>query len=134
MAGRNIASLIPLKNMPRRIHAFEDLREQDYGDWEGLTVQEIENRWPGSFADREVQGPTYRPPNGESYSDLVARITPFCADLKPELNYLIVTHKRTSQAIREVLFPGVPTTEHTQDSYFVLDLIGHIVTKHTVGV
>lgn len=129
----DISSLIPLKNISKKIHVFNELNEQDYGDWEGLTAQEIEARWPGSFEDRTTQGRSYCPPNGESYSDLLARIKPICLQLQPDINYLIVTHKRTSQAIREILFPESPLTEHTHNSYYLLDLKSHTITQHTVG-
>lgn len=110
------------------------IAELDYGRWEGLNAREIECLWPGTLEGRATQGPGYRMPDGESYNDLVERVTSFCRDLNPELDYVIVTHKRTSQAIREVLFPELPASEHTQDSYFILDLNGHSVTQHTVGV
>ena len=122
----------PASTVRKIIWISDELREQDYGDWEGLTAQEIEGRFPGQLQDRINTGTSYRPPNGESYDDVKERAKSFCNQLDVNRNYLIVTHKKTSQAIREILFPEIIAAEHTQDSYFVLDLNDHKLTQHRI--
>ncbi len=53
-----------------------DLGEQSFGDWQGRTWDEMEVRDPEafrSFWDDPVRG---RPPGGESFADLIARVAP----------------------------------------------------------
>lgn len=49
------------------------LREVDFGLWTGLDWSEIEARFPGAFAERMADLASYRPPMGESVSDLAER-------------------------------------------------------------
>ena len=50
------------------------LAEIAYGDWEGLTLSEIEARTPGILAQRDRDKWDFAPPGGESYRQLAARI------------------------------------------------------------
>ena len=50
------------------------LLEIAYGDWEGLTLPEIEARDAGVLARRERDKWDFAPPGGESYRQLTARI------------------------------------------------------------
>jgi probable phosphoglycerate mutase len=50
------------------------LMEAHYGDWEGLTLMEIEQRRPQEAQARERDKWGYAPPNGESYAMLSARV------------------------------------------------------------
>jgi len=43
------------------------LREMSWGDWDGLSMPEIEARWPGQMEMRRQEKWHYRPPNGENY-------------------------------------------------------------------
>jgi len=56
-------------------YAVDDrLMEIAYGDWEGLTLPEIDARMPGMLAQREADKWDFAPPGGESYRQLTARI------------------------------------------------------------
>lgn len=48
------------------VHADPHLAEADYGSWEGLTVREIEARWPAERADYETDPGANSAPGGES--------------------------------------------------------------------
>ena len=50
------------------------LMEISYGEWEGLTLPEIEVREPGMLAQRERDKWDFAPPGGESYRDLAKRV------------------------------------------------------------
>jgi probable phosphoglycerate mutase len=58
----------------------ERFAECRYGEWEGLTAPEIEQRWPGELAQWRSTG-TFEPPGGESYAQLGARVWAGLADL-----------------------------------------------------
>lgn len=49
------------------------LREISLGLWEGLTVAEVEKRWPGSHAARGTDMAGFVPPQGESFAAVQAR-------------------------------------------------------------
>ena len=56
------------------LHLMPELREQFYGEWEGLTYAQIEVQYPSQF-DRLMTGdPTFAPPGGESVDGLVQRV------------------------------------------------------------
>jgi broad specificity phosphatase PhoE len=67
------------RNLARRDDAR--LKELSRGTWGGLTLAEIEQRWPGAW-DRWWRAPDReRPPEGESVSDLAARVLPALDEL-----------------------------------------------------
>jgi len=50
------------------------LMEIAYGEWEGLTLPEIDARMPGLLEEREQDKWDFAPPGGESYRALTRRI------------------------------------------------------------
>ncbi|HZK05925.1 MAG TPA: bifunctional RNase H/acid phosphatase [Actinomycetaceae bacterium] len=61
------------RHLGQTAEAVPDLREGDFGDWEGLTSAEIDSRWPG-MRERWHHDAKARPPGGESYEDVGKRI------------------------------------------------------------
>lgn len=55
------------------IEATPSLREVDFGDWTGLTWEEIEERYSGAFEKRLKNLPEFRPPNGETLLEVRER-------------------------------------------------------------
>jgi ribonuclease H / adenosylcobalamin/alpha-ribazole phosphatase len=55
----------------------EDLRETDFGAWEGLTLAEIQQRWPVAAA-RWRRDPEQAPPDGESFAATALRVNRAC--------------------------------------------------------
>lgn len=51
----------------------DDLREIDFGEWGGLSWDEIEARWPETIAQKRDWFGT-SPPGGEPWEDFVARV------------------------------------------------------------
>lgn len=51
-----------------------ELAEQHFGDWQGLTYAELEARRDGAYHRFWHAPATERPPNGESFEDVVARV------------------------------------------------------------
>ena len=63
-------------------YAVDDrLMEIAYGEWEGLTLPEIEARMPGMLARREQDKWDFAPPGGESYRQLTSRVGAWYAEL-----------------------------------------------------
>lgn len=60
------------------ISAIPELREVDYGEWEGLTFAEVEARDPEGFAERMMrQNVDFAPPGGEDPHQLTDRVRRF---------------------------------------------------------
>jgi 2,3-bisphosphoglycerate-dependent phosphoglycerate mutase/probable phosphoglycerate mutase len=60
------------------------LRETHLGEWQGLTVAEVEEAWPGSIAHWRAD-PEWAPPGGESRLEVVRRSRPVVEELDDEL-------------------------------------------------
>ena len=67
IAGRCL-NLVPV--------VVEDLREISFGAWEGHTWEEIAAGWPEHYAAYDADRMNVRPPEGESYRDLLQRVIP----------------------------------------------------------
>lgn len=63
LRGRNI----PLHRMP-------ELRELNYGVWEGMTYQDTEAQYPSLYSQLMAGDPAFSPPGGESVEDLFQRV------------------------------------------------------------
>jgi ribonuclease H / adenosylcobalamin/alpha-ribazole phosphatase len=55
----------------------DDLRETDFGDWDGLTLAEIQQRWPAAAAAWR-RDPEQAPPGGESFAETAHRVNRAC--------------------------------------------------------
>ncbi|HKJ64367.1 MAG TPA: histidine phosphatase family protein [Desulfopila sp.] len=53
-----------------------DFKEISLGAWEGLTVDEVKDRFPGCYEARGLNLPGFRPEAGESFTDLLLRVWP----------------------------------------------------------
>jgi molybdenum cofactor cytidylyltransferase len=53
-----------------------ELREIDLGAWEGLTFDEVKQRYPEAYAARGRDFSHFRPPGGESFLDCAHRVLP----------------------------------------------------------
>ncbi len=73
----------------------EGIREQDWGIWEGRTLEQIKNDSPGKLEELILLGWNFRPPGGESRKELLQRVL---ASLKrsgaqwPGEHLLIISH------------------------------------------
>jgi probable phosphoglycerate mutase len=50
------------------------LAEMDWGDWEGLTLAELDARYGDEFRRNEARGLDFRPPGGESPREVADRV------------------------------------------------------------
>jgi broad specificity phosphatase PhoE len=72
----------------------DDLRETDFGDWDGFTLEEIQQRWPAAAAAWR-RDPEQAPPGGESFADTSHRVNRACDRLLRDhggQTVLVVSH------------------------------------------
>lgn len=69
-------------DIPIRVDAR--LREIDMGDWEGLDRATLAAADPEAYAARGRDLFGFRPPGGESFADVLARVLPVWADIADE--------------------------------------------------
>ena len=62
----------------------EAFREINLGTWEGLSVTEVQARYPGAYEARGLDLARFRPEGGESFSDVAARAWPALLALAQE--------------------------------------------------
>lgn len=82
-----------------------DLREFSYGEWEGLTLEEVETRYPGALAERIEAGGNlgWTAPGGESAVDALQRVRRFTTRASESLgvreDILVVAHGGSVRAL-----------------------------------
>ena len=85
-----------------------DLRERAVGDWSGLSVPQIEERWPG-WLDRWRAGELPSPPNGEveaHFTERIMRAVNGLVDRPEDQTLLVVTHGGVIHAVGKHLESG----------------------------
>jgi probable phosphoglycerate mutase len=78
-----------------------NLGEIDLGRWDGLPVSEVRRLYPREYEQRGADLAGYRPPGGESFSDLSARVLPVFEEVVGQSceNLLIVGHAGVNRVI-----------------------------------
>ena len=89
-----------------------DLREKDFGEWEGITYEELERRYPDMLAELFDERPAFAPPGGESDLELFDRAADAAARIAgrhsgTDGNILVVSHGGTLRAMM-VWMLGLP--------------------------
>lgn len=105
-----------------------DLREQDFGDWEGQRITDIREKDPKAVEFQESRGWKFRPPGGESRIRVLERVTKAFerAAKNFENQYiLVVTHQSVIKiliydALKRIFGPD--ETPLVKD-YFLHDLL-----------
>jgi broad specificity phosphatase PhoE len=97
------------------------LREQEFGDWDGLDDEECARLFPAQWAKRQrmsdAQGRFYfRVPNGESRADVVQRSSILLGKIHRSRyhNHLIFLHGVTQRALRMAWFDRLPEWFETE--------------------
>jgi broad specificity phosphatase PhoE len=67
------------------VRVEHDWREINLGEWDGLPHELIKQRFPVEYARRGRDLANYRPPGGESFSDLAQRVLPVFFRLTQDL-------------------------------------------------
>ncbi len=87
---------IALERVPVAIRQQPALREICLGEWEGKSQMQIKSRFPEAYEERGRNLTGFRPPGGESFTDLWNRVVPcfnaLTADSDSDDSLLLVTH------------------------------------------
>jgi len=92
--ARAIAELVA-KKLKAPLVVTPELRERNFGEWEGLTNDEVRQRYPVEAQAHKDDLANFRPPGGESRADVCRRIAAFVDLLlqkHPGKKVLISTH------------------------------------------
>lgn len=85
-----------------QIEVVAAFKEIHLGEWEGLSVAEIGQRFPGEYEQRGQALADFRPRGGESFTDLADRCWPAFLDLirgQPRGPLLIVAHAGVNRVL-----------------------------------
>ncbi|MFJ7666752.1 histidine phosphatase family protein [Lysinibacillus sp. NPDC097195] len=78
------------------------LAEVAVGDWAGLTTKEIEHGWPALLENTDHYNWYFNAPNGESYDEVVARLTNWLESIQDEANVIVISHGLTGRILRGI--------------------------------
>jgi 6-phosphofructo-2-kinase/fructose-2,6-biphosphatase 2/6-phosphofructo-2-kinase/fructose-2,6-biphosphatase 4 len=88
-----------LKNLGK-IFTYKCLEELQAGLMDGLTYEEVAEKFPKDYEDRAKDKLNYRYPRGESYRDLINRIEPMIHELeRRDGPVIVVGHQATLRCI-----------------------------------
>lgn len=100
------ASFLPYKKKLQ----WKALDELDAGECDGMTYEEIEQKFPEDFKARDDNKYEYRYRGGELYRDIVIRLEPIIMELERQENILIITHQAVLRCLY-AYFMNVPQEE-----------------------
>lgn len=90
------------KNFPTK--HLKILNEINAGICEGLTYEEVKQKYPEIHIERKKDKFNYRYPEGESYRDIVERVNPFILKLeRQEEPVLVISHNAITRVIYSYL-------------------------------
>ena len=106
------------------------LAEISFGEWEGLTYADVLARDKDIAAKRESDKWGFRPPGGESYAQVTARISQWYATL--ERDTVVAAHGGTGRALiaHLALAPAQDATHHAVDQGVVYVFAGNLLTRY----
>jgi len=79
-----------------------NLREQDFGRWQGMTLEQIIARFPGALAEEEKKGWQFCPPGGEARFQVAKRAITALEQIGRDFtgqSVLVVTHQSVIKAL-----------------------------------
>ena len=86
--------------------------ECSFGEWDGLSIQEVKEKWPDDYTSW-ISSSAFTPPGGESYDDLAARIEPAfdaLAEKYPGQKVVVVTHNGVIKQLASIVLEGNPNS------------------------
>jgi probable phosphoglycerate mutase len=100
---RTVATARPLcQAIGKEMELRDGLREISYGQWEGLTLQDVKRKFPDDYAGFLSDAARHPPSGGESARTLADRAMRVVEEIKQTVddgNVLIVSHKATIRAL-----------------------------------
>jgi alpha-ribazole phosphatase len=84
-----------------QVRPLAKLREIGLGSWDGLPISEVRRLYPLEYEKRGADMAYYRPPGGECFADLAARVIPLFEELVRSTsgNLLIVGHSGVNKVL-----------------------------------
>jgi len=106
------------------------LAEISFGDWEGLTYDDVLKRDPDIVATREHNKWTFRPPGGETYGEVAERAGAWYATI--ETDTVVTAHGGTARALVAYLGVAPPdqAVHYSIDQGVVYVFEGKRVTRY----
>ena len=106
------------------------LAEISFGEWEGLTYADVLARDKDIAIKRESDKWGFRPPGGESYAQVTARISQWYATL--ERDTVVAAHGGTARALiaHLALAPAQDATHHSVDQGVVYVFAGNQLARY----
>jgi broad specificity phosphatase PhoE len=89
----------------------EALMERHSGEWEGMTLSDIRQRYPDDWRAREADPFFHRPPGGENLADMESRVAGLLDELRGRTTgsrIAVVTHGIMSRVILKGLLQLAP--------------------------
>jgi len=109
--SRAIATATPIANLLKLpVQVDRDLREIEYGAWEGLSEDEVERSHPGAFEAWSDHPDLVPPPGGETAVQIAERAMASIARIRAthtEGSVMVVSHKATLRILM-CAFLGIP--------------------------
>lgn len=107
--------------------AHQDLREICFGEWEGLSFQEVNQKYPGQLENRLKDIETFSVKGGESFHQLKARVIPKFEEIvakHPHDAIVMVVHGGVNRVILGHLL-GIPIKNifRIQQEYGAINVI-----------
>ena len=117
--------------------SYLTLRELNVRSWEGLTANEIEEKFPGAFDEWWKNIADYRIPGGESIRDMSGRVIPALKEIVSanyEKSIVLVAHGAVNRAIlADAMKLDLQNIYSIEQDYGCLNIIdyfpGHTVIK-----
>lgn len=81
-----------------RIETDVRLREMSFGDWEGMTLGQVDAGYPGAWRARRQDRWCYVPPGGENYEMISSRVESWLNEVHAPT--LVVCHGITGRVLR----------------------------------
>lgn len=113
----------------REFEILPAFRELHFGDWEGLTYDQIREGYPDEFARRFTDLANHRPPGGESFAQLIDRVSQGLAGLLEAHrhgSFLVVAHSGVNRVIIcRALGVGIESVFGFDQAYGCLNIIDY---------
>ncbi len=118
------------------LHPRKDLREMYFGRWEGLTLEQIREKYPEELQKRTKDIIDYRAPGGgESVKQLSERVIPIVQEILDKhanSNVVVVAHGAVNRVVLcHALALGLENLFRIQQDYGCLNIIDYF-PNHTL--